>query len=185
MHQIRKATPNDAHEAVRLLRDAADEILLFHPGSDTSEGAYPVLEQFYRLERGRYSYKNFLVCEDAGRVVGVLLSYGSQNPQEFDEPIMAHLRARGLDTEVVTEARPGELYIDTCAVAPEYRGQKIGKSLFAAAHERAQEMGLGVLSLLVDCNKRRNHDIYQRWGFADGATIRFYGHEYQYMTKEV
>ena len=41
------------------------------------------------------------------------------------------------------------------------------------------------LSLLVDCNKRRNHDIYQRWGFADGATIRFYGHEYQYMTKEV
>ena len=185
MHWIRKAKPQDAHEAVRLLRDAADEILLFHTGCGTYEEAYPVLEQFYHLEQGRYSYHNFLVCESAGRVIGVLLSYGSATPQEFDESLTARLRAQGIGTEIVTEARPGELYIDTCAVAPEYRGQKIGKALFAAAYDRARELKLSRISLLVDRKKQKNHDIYSKWGFADGETIRFYGHEYQYMTREI
>ena len=84
-----------------------------------------------------------------------------------------------------TETEAGEYYLDSLAVAPEFRGQSIGSILIQNALEEAQALGFTKATLLVDSRKDYLQRLYGRLGFENGETVTFFGDEYIKMYQEI
>lgn len=129
---------------------------------------------------------------DAAALVAVLDSYAS-DPVGGGEPLAAEVRERlvpglreqpnalvllAFDDErpigiavcffgfSTFKARP-LLNIHDLAVVPEARGQGVGRSLLAAAEERARERGCCRLTLEVQESNAPARALYDRFGFTD------------------
>jgi len=129
---------------------------------------------------------------DAAALVAVLDSYAS-DPVGGGEPLAAEVRERlvpGLREQAnalvllafdderpigiavcffgfsTFKARP-LLNIHDLAVVPEARGQGVGRSLLAAAEERARERGCCRLTLEVQESNAPARALYDRFGFTD------------------
>ena len=60
------------------------------------------------------------------------------------------------------ETQAGELYIDSLAVDPEYRGMGIAKQLLEATIQKSREMHLPATGLLVDTGNPRAELLYNK-----------------------
>jgi GNAT superfamily N-acetyltransferase len=80
-----------------------------------------------------------------------------------DRPIGAAVCFYGFST---FRARP-VLNIHDLAVLPQHRGGGVGKSLLAAAEERARRRGCCRLTLEVQDDNPRARALYERFGFED------------------
>jgi ribosomal-protein-alanine N-acetyltransferase len=68
-----------------------------------------------------------------------------------------------------------EAHISTLAVAPEVRGQGIGRRLLEASLEQARQLGAAMATLEVRVSNQRAIDLYQQHGFAVvGRRRRYY-----------
>ncbi len=88
------------------------------------------------------------------------------------------------------ECFPGEFYLDTLAVLPEWRSQrftidgvtdKIGHLLMLDALRLGREAGQGKASLIVDSEKPGLAAYYSRVGFRPEEEMLFFGHPYTRM----
>ena len=79
------------------------------------------------------------------------------------------------------ETQAGELYIDSIAVSEEFRGHGIAKHLLKAVIERAREMGLPAVGLLVDKGNPRAESLYNKVGFQYVNDSAWGGHEMRHL----
>ena len=63
------------------------------------------------------------------------------------------------------ETEAGEFYLDSLAVSSSFRGKGIAKQLLAAAIEKARELGIPKVGLLVDKGNPRAEKLYTKVGF--------------------
>jgi GNAT superfamily N-acetyltransferase len=120
-------------------------------------------ERRYRREGTAFSYRNCLVAERAGDVVGMMHAFAIEPPgpeqtqdEEPPDPVLqpyAELEALG------------SLYIASLALFPEHRAQGIGTMLLAAARQKARRKGTGELSLLCLESNTGARRLYEREGF--------------------
>jgi len=103
------------------------------------------LTHLLELEDSPCSYRNTLVAMDGDKVVGVSVSYDGGR----------------LDNE----AMAGELYLDCLAVHPDYRRKGIARQLIASTKERAGQMKLLRVGLLVDDDDSLSEALYTSVGF--------------------
>ena len=116
------------------------------------------LDDFYRMmtslverEDSQYSYKNTLVAMDDEKVVGVAVSYDGARLNELRQAFIEAAKEQiGKDhSGMDDETQAGELYLDSLAILSEYRRQGIARKLLRATKEKADQMGLPCLGLLV------------------------------------
>ena len=129
-------------------------------------------------EDSQYSYRNTLVAIDGEKVVGMAVTYDGGRLHElrraFIEAAKEHLGKdhSGMDDET----QEGELYLDSLAVLPEYRHQGIAKRLLMAVKERASQLELPVVGLIVDKENPAGEALYVSEGFHYVNDILWGGH---------
>lgn len=146
--------------------------------STLDDSGLPALEvgaRRYAAEDTDFSYRNCVVVELDGEVVGMMISY----PMEGDSaqpPPAEGAAAEGRaapepapDADVLAPYReleaPGTFYICGMALMPAYRGRGLGTRLLAIAEERARERGLDTLSLIAFAENSGAVKLYERHGF--------------------
>ena len=118
-------------------------------------------------EDSQYSYRNTLVAMDDEKVVGVAVSYDGARLHELRQAFIEAAKEQiGKDhSGMDDETQAGELYFDSLAVLHEYRRQGIAQRLLRATKEKADQMGLPCLGLLVDKGNPAGESLYASVGF--------------------
>jgi len=83
------------------------------------------------------------------------------------------------------ETRPGEYYLDSLTILPEYRYHRLGKILVDHALEVAQGLGFNLVSLIVSENKIWLREYYSSCGFHPEGHLMFFGDTYMRMVQEL
>lgn len=184
---IRSARPQDAGAAARLLYDALHDVAHRLTGEDSEEKALEVLEQYFRADEGRLSYRQSAVKEIDGEVAGIIVAYGGDQAAELDRPILDRLRKLKNDPTVTLdqEADEDEYYIDTLSVSPQFGGKGLGSALILHAENRAKELKYHKIALAVVTDNHRAHSLYDRKGYKTDKDIMINGHVYHHMVKPV
>lgn len=138
-------------------------------------------------EVSMYSWNKSIVAHVNGKPVGAIISYPGDDYEALRQYTWRSIW-KDLDSETIqkteVEAYPGEYYLDSMAILPEYRGFSIGKSLIEAAIEQGKSLGYNRFTLLVDCNKPRLKKYYESMGFNEQGKMTFFGHRYKRMMKD-
>lgn len=184
---IRSARQQDASAAVRLLYDALHDVAHQLTGEKSEEKAIEVLEQYFRADEGRLSYRQATVKEIDGEVAGIIVAYGGDQAVELDRPILERLRKLTNDDSIALdkESDEDEYYIDTLSVSPQFGGQGIGSALISHAEHTAKELHYAKIALAVVTDNHRAHSLYERRGYSTDKEITINGHIYYHMVKPV
>ncbi len=131
-----------------------------------------------------YSWRNALLACENEMPVGLCLCYDgqyyhetrirtfelfSQGNEEEDDMDLAHME---------DETGPGEYYIDSLAVMPEYRRMGIARQLMQAQLKKGRDMGLKRATLLVDPANPSAQTLYKQCGFIHERNIYAFGQIY-------
>ncbi len=172
---IRKATINDAPLIAKVVAMAIGEDGVRHYcGYDHQS----VLEEIARLENSQYSYRNTLVAEIDGISAGAAVAYDGADLYKLRDVTLKHIFDRtGKTHNIEDETDASEVYLDSIAVLPEFRGLGIGKKLLLALKEIAfKEYGKN-LGLLVDFENPDAERLYKSVGFERMNVKDFLGHK--------
>lgn len=134
---------------------------LAKPGEDILD----VGERRYSNEELLFSYKNCIVAEYQGGIVGMLVAfpmYLPEGPNAANEPDPVLVPYAKLEKD-------SSYYIMGVAVFPEYRGKGIGTRFLELAEGKALGYGLSQLSLIVFEQNEGAKRLYERHGFYEIA----------------
>jgi ribosomal protein S18 acetylase RimI-like enzyme len=181
---FRAATTGDRHELACLFRVASSGVADYmwsrlapkYPGLTPLEiGAL----RFAR-EKGNFSYKNCVVAEQDGAVIGMLFTFPIEEGQHADgEPADPILKPYE-ELEIA-----GSFYICALALLPSFRGRGVGTKMLSIAREQAQGRGFGTLSLLVFEQNEGALRLYERNGFEVAGRAPVAAHELIHHTGDI
>ena len=166
-HTIRSATIDDAAFLGKCVCEAIG-FGIFEQETDENRAIAENIAPLAAREGTLYSYRNALVAEVNGEVAGAFISYPGEYYHEWrKETFRDYPYFKDLDMETMPdEAGPGEYYLDTMAVLPQFRRQGIGTELMREriAWVRREYPDLRI-TLLVDPENLNGQRIYTRLGF--------------------
>lgn len=135
-------------------------------------------------EKSMYSWRNSIVACDGDEAIGCIVCYAGDKYETLRQYTWGNLW-RDIDEDFIkntpAETHPGEFYLDSMAIRPEYRGKGIGELLIEAAISKGRELGYKKFSLLVDVEKPRLKTYYETIGFCESGKMMFFGHQYDIM----
>ncbi len=144
-----------------------------------------LMEQVVAQPDTVYSYKNSLVAEINGESVGAIIGYDGAKMWELRKPTFTLIeKVTGTAPQLEEETGPGEFYLDSLAVLPEYQGQGIGAALISEASKQAFANGFNRVALLVDMANPNAERLYARLGFHRDKPVTLLGHAMYHMIKE-
>lgn len=197
MVEIVKATKEQAPEIAHLIMMAmTDDCCLHFCGEGYGlDDFHEMMTLLVEREDSQYSYTNTLVAVDGNgsatigdacqskKVVGISVSYDGGRLHELRRPFLSlALEYVGKDNSGMDdETQAGELYLDSLAVLPEYRRQGIASRLIKATKERADQMGLPCVGLLVDKGNPIGEALYTTVGFRYANNSHWGGHEMKHL----
>ncbi|WP_266158780.1 GNAT family N-acetyltransferase [Dyella silvatica] len=184
---LRRAVRADAERVVPLLVEAIDHIALQLAGVDHWMAAVPLFRHWFEAVGNRYSHDYVLVMEIGGELAGALLAYPGRDEALLAKPVLALLREREPSAEHRhdIESAPDEFYLDALTIAPAHRGGGHAARLIDAACAYALEQGHQRVGLLVDLDKPRVKQLYQRLGFTVDGERTVAGHRYEHMIRHL
>ena len=164
---IREAHKSDAAELAQLINLAGEGLPLYvwrqmaAPGEDPWE----IGRQRAARDTGGFSYRNSVVAEVDGKVVGALVGYPvADEPEAIDAdstpPMFVPLRE-------LENLAPGTWYVNSVAVFPEARGLGLGSALMRCAERTASDLGLRGISLIVSDANDGARRLYERLGYRE------------------
>lgn len=177
---IQQATPDHAPAIARAV------IMAIGPEIELSLAGAPerlplVTETFTTLAARpdtQYSYLNTLVAlTPDGEVAGVLVSYDGARLLTLRRTFFDTARdllGLSFDDTLEPETSPDEIYLDSLAVFPGWRGHGLARRLIRAAALRHASSGKP-LGLLVEPDNKVARSLYTRLGFRDAGMRPFAG----------
>lgn len=134
-----------------------------------------------------YSYARTRVAELNGKTAGSLLSYPGEYYKELRHRTFTELWPEffKMDQTSEQEADPGEYYLDTLAVLPEFRRQGIGRSLLEDGIRKGQGLGYNRITLVADHGMPHLIRLYESIGFRKADIRHVFGVEFQRMSFNV
>lgn len=180
----RSARKEDAKEIAGFLLSAWPVEVFLEMSEDlTEDGLKDIVAGYVESEDTIYSYRNTIVAEVDGRLVGAITGYDGSRFQEMKRPVVEDLKRRFGDVPYasVQETGPGEFYLDSIGVSPDMRSHGIGSGLFRAMIGRAASMGHPVAGLLVDNGNPKAEALYRRLGFRYAGDRDFLGHGMKHL----
>ena len=129
-----------------------------------------------------YSWRNTIIAIIDDQPVGMLTAYDGGGYHQMRVVTMDLVRQHlGIEFPgMEDEAVPGEYYLDSLAVVPEFRGRGIGRQLLRQGISQGQLLGLKV-TLAVDPVNERAQRLYRSLGFCDDGELFIFGHTYWKM----
>lgn len=129
-----------------------------------------------------YSWTNAVIATVDGEPAGCLIAYPGDRYLQMRRHTWPRLWI-DLDAELIhnsaIETVPGEFYLDSLAVKPEFRGpMRIGARLIDYDIARARAEGYQSVTILVSEHKPRLQAYYEALGFTPYTTMDFLGHRY-------
>lgn len=163
---LRPATPADASALVVLMDMAGQGMpyLLWATLAAPAQSALEVGRERARREAGGFSYRNAIIAELSGEVVGALIGYRLDDPfapgnsDDLTEEMVRPIQA--LEAKV-----PGSWYIDALAAFADLRGKGIGTKLLKAAETKGREAGARTMSVIVGSWNQAAARLYARVGY--------------------
>ena len=174
---VRPARREDAATIARAVAMAIgdQEILRDYCGKDH----LAVLTEVAAREGTQYSWQYALVAEVGGVVAGAVVGYDGARLAVLREGTFAVLRESvGRVPTITDETEAGEVYLDSIAVLPEFRGLGVGRALVATFCERAFAEGHTRVGLMVDLANPNAERLYTSLGFERIAQKDFFIMEY-------
>lgn len=141
-------------------------LMALHLDPEEMPEALEIFKTVAGREDSQYSYLNSLkaVTEDGG-IAGIVVAYDGGRLHQLQKAFKEVYESRtGKSMSRLTdETQPGEWYLDSLAVWPEYRGVGVGAALIEAA-EKLAPAGLrpGLLCAKGNAGARR---LYEKLGF--------------------
>ena len=173
--EFRRAAVDDAAIVAHIVAMAFGEDLTRRLCGDAGETLF---EELVRRDDTQYSYRNVLVCEVDGEVVGAVCGYDGARLHELRAPVLETILMRcGAMPEVADETSAGEFYLDTLGVLPQVRGRGLGAELIRRMRDEAFAEGHECVSLLVDEDNRAAERLYERLGFRRSDEVDLLGHK--------
>lgn len=163
-----------------------------YPNTDTNTGTTSpdttreaALTDICRRSDTLYSWRNARIAFVNGKRAGAMVSYSGESYGEARSitfPLFPGLTQAELDATDI-ETFPGEWYLDSLAVLPEFRKGGIGKCLVMDAIERGRKAGYTRFSLLAEKSSTHLVQYYTRLGFAVESSKLYFGDEYWRMVR--
>lgn len=179
--EIRRATEKDAPVIAQAVAMA-----IGHESSVNycGENYLEVLTEVAQLTGTQYSYANSLVASVDGEPAGALCGYDGAALDELRAGTLAVVnKYNPLVGPIDDETQPGEFYLDSIGVLPQYRGLGIGSMLINAMTEIARNEGHRFVGLIVDFDNPKAEELYSRLGFRRAGTRIFFGHRMWHLQK--
>ena len=130
------------------------------------------------MEDSQYSYRNTIVAEVNGMPAGAAVAYDGADLYRLRDITLKHIfNHTGKSHIIEDETDASEVYLDSIAVLPEYRGLGIGKRLLLALKEIAFKEYGKTLGLLVDFENPDAERLYKSVGFERMNVKDFLGHK--------
>ena len=161
----REATPADAEVVAELFDMAVGGLAAHRWGERAGKGgdAMAFARQLIAGDRGRFSYRNAIVAEVDGKVVGVML--GRLEPLAGFEP-RPDLEGSPIKPWYELDELAGGMWLlRGIAVRPEHRGKGIARTLLAKADELARKSGAGRLAIVAAEENGAIVTLYRDHGF--------------------
>ena len=179
----RPATHDDAEIIARVIAMAiGDECALCrYCGKDYMS----VLKEIARSEATQYSWQNTIVAEVDGVVAGAVVGYDGAELYQLRKGTFATIhRCTGLTPAIVDETEPGEYYLDSIGVLPDYRGVGVGRALIEAFCTKAFAEGHSRVGLIVDYDNPNAEKLYTSLSFKRIGTKPFFTHQMWHLQRE-
>ena len=149
-------------------------------GEDLPDEQRPIFEhlvEICRMDDTLYSYRHTRIAEMDGMAVGALVAYDGAPYAEMRAKTFGLVQqTSGMDlSKNAMETGPGECYLDSMAILPEYRGHGIGHALMRDRMEWAFRNGFKAVTLLVDKDKPRLQAYYESLGFVQMCEMFVFG----------
>ena len=169
-------------EAVAADAPLVGRVVLMALHYDETHPLASIFAELAAREGSQYSYRNALVAEVDGAVVGAIIGYDGARLEELRKPLYELMIEKfGSVRPVEDETSAGEFYLDSLAVLPRFRGCGVGRSLLTAAAERAFAAGHERVGLIVDFDNPRAEALYTSIGFKRVNPTTFLGHDMWHM----
>lgn len=185
---ITQATPSQALSIARLIMQAMDyDCCQYFAGPDHTLADFErMMTALVAADDSQYSYRNTLVAidDDAdNRVVGICVSYDGKDLHSLRPAfIAAALKAFDRDfSDIDDETQAGELYVDSLAVDADYRRRGIARQLLEATKQKAHDLRIPKVGLLVDKANPNAERLYALCGFAFVADSSWGGHPMKHL----
>lgn len=187
---IRQARPRQASAIASLIMQAMD-----YDCCRYFAGEHHTLDDFHRLmttlvaaDNSQYSWRNTLVAlAKDGTVAGICTSYDGARLHELRQAFIREaLLQLGRDfSGIADETESGELYIDSLAVDVAFRRQGIATALLKATAQKAKDMNIPRVGLLVDTGNPTAEHLYTAVGFNYAGDSAWGGHPMRHLQMEV
>lgn len=126
-----------------------------------------------------YSYRHARIAEVNGRPAGCLVSYDGSIYAAAREKTFGLFKAAGHEMkDSAVETGPGEYYLDSMAIVPEFRGRGIGHELMKDGLALAVSCGLSRTALIVEKTKPDLQAYYSLLGFMPAGEMHAFDDEY-------
>jgi len=176
---IRKATVDDAwfiaENVLRALHidDANDE----HIGH---------LAEICRREDTLYSWRNATIALFEGVRAGLMVAYDGARYHQMRDITFPMIRMYvGEDyNQMDDEASPGEYYLDSLAVLPQYQHKGIASVLIKEMFRLRDEAGIPLATIAVDPENDSAYRLYTRHGFHHDGQISVFGTIYDRLVNQ-
>ncbi len=183
------ATPAQARETAKLIMTAMNhECCQYFAGNNHTLAEFEdMMTTLVSRTDSQYSYLNTLTAINAGCVAGICVSYNGALLHQLRKAFVNEVMLRfGRDFSTISdETHPGELYIDSLCVKPEYRGQGIASTLIKATIKKAHSMEIPAVGLLVDHGNPKAEALYHRLGFNYVNDTTWGGHAMKHLQYKI
>ena len=161
-----------------------DECCLFFVGENqTIDDFKQTMICLVNDEQSQYSYTNTLVALHNNDVVGICVSYDGKDLRFLRSKFIeiAKRRFNRDFADMDDETQEGELYVDSLAVKKSFRGRGIAQELLKATIEKARNLHINHVGLLVDCNNPLAEKLYSKVGFQYVNDSSWGGHSMKHL----
>lgn len=170
---LRRATAADA-------RFIAENVLRALHIDETDERHIEHLAGISRREDTLYSWRNATIALYDGVPAGLMVAYDGARYRSMRDITFPMIRMyvgddyRNMDDE----ACPGEYYLDSLAVLPEYRNKGIASALIQEMFSQRDEAGIPLATIAVDPDNDTAYRLYTRNGFRPDGHITVFSTTY-------
>jgi len=129
-------------------------------------------------DRDHHTFRDAIVAERNHKVIGMSLSYPSQY-HRLSDGMRSFFPPDRLNQvkNIFTSGVDDSLYFDTLCVDQAFRGDGVGSKLITLTRDRAGELGINTLSLIVLADNKDAQRLYKRHGFEIASHIEMDSHE--------
>lgn len=131
-----------------------------------------------------YTYKNAVIVELDGTIIGCVIAYNGKGYHEVKEHTFG-LVSDSLPFDFNTmddETREGEYYLDSLALLPAYRNKGYGRQIISHVVKCAQEQNLLPVLACSPENEKAYH-LYRSLGFEEDGHLFIFGEDYLRMVQ--